>query len=290
MAWFRTSFQWAGDLYNTMFADWLHVGFWVRSVLLLLMLGIIIYIFSLIFKYVLGPLAVLVYVNMFLRAWNFLITETIQEWIYIRYYSKDSSKYASKYLRLCDKVKHNRATLSDTTYMGILRRGRVRKLSNHMMFAAGIIAILWIGAFGINQEYAMPAWVESNGVDDDYNGYEIIDSEENESEPDEENDEDEIDDIPSSIIYDPGFIVPRQLTANAVLALIEEAQESGGRLRDGPGIAGATIIEMLWGDDLMVYLGYYVPDADVEALYWLRVRSPSGMIGYIGSQLVEVVG
>jgi len=121
------------------------------------MVCLIIYIAALVFKYALGPLAVLIYINVLKRAWNYLVTETLQEWIYIRYYSKGDSKFANLYLRLCDKVKHNRAVLSGGKNKGVLPSVRVRKLGNRMMVATMIIATMWVMAFGLNQEYAMPA-------------------------------------------------------------------------------------------------------------------------------------
>ena len=294
MTWIRSSFQWAEGLYSRLFADWLHINFVIRTVLLLLMLWLIIYVAALIFKYLAGPFVVLVYINIFKRAWNFLITETIQEWIYIHYYSKGDMKYSSLYLRLTDRVKHNRTVLSYNKYKGILHQGRVRRLGNQMMITAGIIVTLWVAAFGLNQEYAMPAWAanenpqESSARDDDQ-GQGQAHPEPDESENNDENENTEAPSLPDNDIYVPGLIRPGQLPAGTInLALTEEARE-GARLRSGPGTAGTTVIEWLWGEGLLTYLGYYVPDPDVETLYWMRVLSPSGMEGYIGSHLVEIV-
>ena len=158
MSWFRVSFERAGDLYRYLFADWLHVDFIIRTVILLLMVWLVIYVASLLFKYVLGPLMVLIYVNVLKRAWNFFFTETIHEWIYINYYSKGDSQFTNWYYRLADRVKRNRAALSSGGYAGILKRGRVRRLGNYMMVAVGIICTLWILAFALNQEYVSPVW------------------------------------------------------------------------------------------------------------------------------------
>ena len=290
MTWFRESFGWAGDLYSRWFAHWLHINFVIRTILLLAMLWLIIYVAALIFKYALGPLAVMVYIHVLKRAWNYLVIESLQEWIYIHYYSKDDPLYSNLYLRLCDKAKHNRAVLSHNKFKGVLHRGRVRKLGNQLMISALIIVTLWVVAFGLNQEYALPAWAAVE-QDPDESG---VPAEANQQ-PDDvgnDNEPDSNGEASTADIYTPGLVRPGQFPTNTqiVLTLTEEAARDGARLRDGPGITGTTVIEMLWGYDLMIFLDYYAADPVVEALYWLRVRTPSGMEGYIGSQLVEVAG
>ena len=74
-----------------------------------------------------------------------------------------------------------------------------------------------------------------------------------------------------------------------IILLLNELGRPGARLRDGPGILGNNIIEILWNDDQMRYLHSFYPDSDVQGLYWLRVLSPHGTEGYISSQLVELV-
>jgi len=286
MNWIQTTFQRMEGVYSRLFADWLHINFVVRTVLLLLMLWLIIYVAALAFKYIVGPLAVYVYINALLRAWNFLVTETIQEWIYIHHYSKGSQKYSGLYLRLTDKAKRNRAVLSNNDRG--TRRGRIRTLGNQMMVAAGIIVALWVVAFGINQEYTAPAWAANGSAG------ESIQPGDNNEVPNggETGGEQTPNGRPSTDHeYVPGMIRPGQFPpgAQVSLALTEDARD-GARLRSGPGTADTTVIEMLWGEGLLTYLGYYMPDADVDTLYWMRVLSPSGVEGYIGSHLVEVVG
>jgi len=290
MAWFRSSFEWAGDLYSRVFADWLHINFIIRTIILLLMLWLIIFVAGLVFKFVLGPLAVLIYVNVIKRAWNFLVTETLHEWLYIKYYSQGSPRFANWYLRLCDRVKHNRTILSNSGFSGIFHRGRVRVMGTRMMIVATVIATMWVVAFGLNQEYAAPAWVgvdvttNTNNEDDnvitDTDDYPEPDNTEDEYESDIYNDNDDINE----------FISPGQfpLGSQVALVLAEHVQEEGARLWDMPSLSEGTVVEMLWGDEPLTFLGYYVADSDVDALYWLRVRAPSRAEGYIGSQLVEV--
>ena len=282
MSWFRLSFERAGDLYRHLFADWLHVDFFIRTAILLLISWLVIFVSALLFKYVLGPLLVLLYVNLFKRAWNFLYTETVYEWIYINYYSIGDSRFQNWYYRLSDRVKRNRAALSQGGYVGILKRGRVRKVGNYMMVAVGIICTLWILAFALNQEYVTPVWAGENTVADE--------PEESDPIPDSEPENNDTNDLTVSGAYIPGLIEPEQLPEDAAVLFVLEGsvRVSGARLRSGPG-TDSTVIEMLWGYDLMTYLGYFVPDSDVEALYWLRVRTPSGNEGYIANQLLEVV-
>ena len=288
MTWIQTSFQRADSLYSRLFADWLHINFIARTVLLLLMLWLIIFIGALIFKYVIGPVWMLFYVNVLLRAWNFLIIETIQEWIYIHHYSKGSTRFSGLYMRLTDRVKHNRARLSSSEENTAHRRQRARRLGNQMMITAGIIVAMWVVAFGINREYAAPAWAASSGANEG--------STQDETPPELGNNEDATETIsgeeePREDVYLPGMVRPGLFPEGAQIsfALTGNARD-GARLRSGPGTADTVVIEMLWGDEILVYLNHYVADADVDTLYWIRVRSESGVVGYIGSHLVEVVG
>jgi len=277
MTWFQTSFEWAGRIYTNLFSDWLHINYLIRTAILLAMLWLIIYVASLLFKYVLGPILVLFFVNVLLRIWNFFVTESLHEWIYINYYSNGDSRHAKWYMRLSDRVKRNRAALSYTRYKGILKRGRVRRLGNLLMVSALIIITLWVVAFGLNQEYARPAWVGVDAIpneednDAEYNG----DTQDEDSEsPDEE--------------YFPGILHPNVFPEGLVhFVLTQDVREDGARLRDGPG-TNTVVIEMLFGQDRLTYLGYYAQDPDLASLFWLRVRTPSGTEGYIANQLVEL--
>jgi len=289
MTWFRASFEWARDLYAAWFADWLHVSFLIRTIILLLMLWLIIFVGAQVFKFFLGPLIVLIYVNVFKRIWNFLVTETLHEWIYINYYSKGDSKHSDRYMRLCDKVKRNRAILSDTSFKGIIVRGNVRKLGNYMMLSAALIVALWVGAFGLSQEYAMPAWVGGvTNIPEETSDYEeYADPDDTDSDNETEND----DIAEPEEVYFPDMVTPSRFPSEGqvIFSLTDEASIEGARLRDGPG-TGTVVIEMLFGYELLTYMGYYIPDEDVATLYWLRVTTPSGTEGYIASHLVMVAG
>lgn len=291
MTWIQTSFERAEGLYARLFADWLHINFIMRTVLLLLMLWLIIFVATVIFKYVLGPLLMLIYVNVLLRAWNFLVVETMQEWIYIRHYSKGSPRFSGLYMRLTDRAKHNRAVLLGDEDAKIIRCKRMRKLGNQMMITAGIIVAMWVVAFGINQEYTAPAWAASGNAGEDTvvaNGYTPPNGE-GANEYEETGNDDEAETLSYEDEYIP--VSPGRFLDGEVSFILTQEASEGARLRSGPGTADTVVIEMLWGDEVLIYLGHYIADADVDTLYWIRVRSRAGMEGYIASHLVvEITG
>ena len=269
----RTTFDNASELYANIFADWLHINFIIRTILLLFAVWLIIFLTAQLFQYVIGPLFLLFYIHIILRAWNFLIIETLQEWIYIRYYSQNKPNFENLYLNLCDKIKKNRQILKYTKYTGILHRGKVRRVSLTAMIISGVAATLWVGAFGIHQEYTAPVVV-------------II---ENIAEPAEDPSEPE----PAAQPYTAQIPIiphthdsPTDWPENTLLTL-NDLGRNGTRLRNGPGITNYTVIEILWDDDQFMYLNSFVPDSDVVGLYWLHVQTPSGTDGYVSSQLVE---
>ena len=287
MRWIQASFNRMEGIYARLFADWLHISFIMRTVMLILMLWIIIIIGALAFKYVIGPLLMRFYINVMLRAWNFIVVETVQEWIYIHHYSKGSPRFSGLYMRLTDSAKHNRALLAGGEENAVLQRKRVRRFGNQMMVAACVIVAMWVVAFGINQEYTAPVWVASGDADENAG------PDDNGPEPQDASTGDESDDnaTPHDANDIPGLVRPGQFPdgAQISMALTGDAQVEGARLRNAPGTADSVVIEMLWGDETLVYLGHYVADADVDTLYWLRVRSLSGEVGYIGSHLVVLV-
>ena len=284
----RTTFDNAGELYSRVFADWLHIHFIIRTVLLLLAMWLLVYLVAQLFQYVIAPFSILFYCHVILRAWNYLFVESFQEWIYIRYYSKDKPNFDGLYLRLCDKAKRNRQILAYTRYAGILRRGRVRRATFQAMAICGVAVTLWVGAFGLHHEYVTPALVlvdteTAETAPDDYMPYLPNETEATphvyqQHEP-----------FPTHTVYSSGFVNPVawQTHENIILTLNEQGRP-GARLRNGPGIAEYTVIEILWDNDHFLYLHSFVPDADVVGLYWLHIQSPSGTAGYISSQLVEV--
>lgn len=270
----RTTFDQAGELYANLFADWLHIHFVIRTMLLLLAVWLIIFLAAQAFQYIVGPLLLLFYTHAILRAWNFLAIETVQEWLYIHYYSQYKPNFENLYLRLCDKAKKNRQILNYTKYTGILRRGKVRRVSLIAMVTSGVAATLWIGAFGIHLEYAAPAIAIVENI--------------NETEID-------IDEPPlieqQDMVQVPHIMLTPETPTNwpeNTLFTLNEQGRSGARLRNGPGISDYTVIEILWDDDQFVFLNAFVPDSDVVGLYWLHVQTPSGTDGYISSQLVEM--
>jgi hypothetical protein len=216
-------------LYGRLFADWLHVHFIIRTVLILLVLWLIIFLAAQLVQYMIAPAVLAAYCRV-----------------------KNLDDY-------------------DTP-------ARSRKFATQLMFICAVAATLWVTAFGLHHEYATPVLL----------GIEITTP----PEPEEilgiyyedaplyyAEAEDEAPEI------DEDFI-PAAWQEEAIFTLNEQGRD-GARLRDGPGISERTIIEILWDEAELVFLNAYVPDDYVRGLYWLRVESPSGTVGYISSQLIE---
>jgi len=156
------------------------------------------------------------------------------------------------------------------------------------MIAAAIVATMWVWAFGLSHEYAMPVWQGAlPSTDYDNNLDEAVNQDD-----DDYNNDDAHEDLADTALYIPGVINPSFFPDGeaVIFSLTEEASMDGARLRDGPGTIDTIVIEMLFGHDLLIYLGHYTHDPDLETLFWLRVRTPSGMEGYIASQLLEIAG
>jgi len=275
-----STFDRAGDLYGIWFADWLHVHFIIRTVLILFVLWLIIFLAAQLIQYLIAPAVLMFYYHIIFRAWNYIFVETPCEWIYIRYHSQDKPNFSALYLRLCDKVKHNRMVLSHTKFKGVLLRSR--KFSLNLMFICAVAATLWVSAFGLHHEYAAPVMLEIAEevvfFEEEYEDeipYELV----TEEPPFVYHEE------PTYYTVDEPF-VPTVWQENAIFTLNEQGSQ-GARLRNGPGISGQTILEILWDDAELIYLNAYFPDEYVNGLYWLRVESPSGTVGYISSQLID---
>ncbi|MCL1884527.1 MAG: SH3 domain-containing protein [Defluviitaleaceae bacterium] len=262
----RTTFDWAGELYGRIFADWLHIHFLIRTVLILFVMLLGVFLLAQFVKYVAAPIILMIFYHVFFRAWNYLFVETPHEWIYIKYHSQDRPNFAKTYLRLCDKVKRNRMILSHTKYKGIVIRSR--RFSMQFMVVLAVTVTLWASAFGLHFQYATPVVAIVNEPEIEY-----IPAEEEY--------------IPEEIIvFAEEVFLPEYFAENSVLALNEQGSQ-GARLRDGPGITDSTIIEIVWDDDELIFLNEYEPDVYVNGMFWLLVQSPSGTIGYISSQLIE---
>ncbi|MCL2198675.1 MAG: SH3 domain-containing protein [Defluviitaleaceae bacterium] len=275
MALIQNTFDRAGEFYVDLFADWLHIHFLIRTVLILFVLWLLVYLVAQVVKYVIAPAFLLFFYHVIFRAYNFLFVETPHEWLYIRYHSKDRSDFSAAYLRLCDRVKRNRMILEHTKYKGVMIRSRI--FAQQFLVICAVTVTLWASAFGLHQEYALPAMavVSYPSESDDFAMEAVTDLEEEITIPTDE--------------YDP-LTVPIASTAdwrpNSVFTLNEQGR-AGARLRDGPGITDQTIIEILWEDTALTFLNEYMPDTYVNGLYWLRVQTPDGTVGYISSQLIQ---
>ena len=283
----RTTFDRSNELYVRLFGDWLHINFLIRTALLILLLWLVVYVAAQLLRYVFVPLWLLFYYNVIFRAWNYLFVETPQEWIYIRYNSKDKPKFNQLYLRLCDKVKRNRTKLSNLKYTGLIRH--TKKFTIRFMIICGIVSALWVASFGLHQEYAIPAAgmgaivPTGTAADESVPGGEYVPTLADTTVADSEEP------------VQPGHMATDWLNPatwpveyDIVLALNQQGAQ-GAFLRNGPGIAGYSVIEILWDNDQLVYLHSFEPDPYVAGLYWLYVLSPTGTDGFVSSQLVYVV-
>ena len=284
------AFETAQSFYVRLFGDFLHVHFMIRTVFLLLMVWFIIAVCLKIFKYLIGPIFVLAFYHIFFRLHNYLFVETPAEWIYIRYYSKDLPTLEGAYLRLTDKAKKKRELLGELDYgMSIVKlRNAERKISYFLLS----LSTLWIVAFGLYAEFFPPpsalldnsTSVNGHAVGPDLGQYAPGYREEhvNENEINEGN-------IGGGHnVYQPGTINPAEWDAANIVLMLNETGRSGAWLRTGPGISGFIVTQVLWGDVVLDYMGFYVPDDYVTGLYWIRVRTPEGNTGYLASSLVEV--
>jgi hypothetical protein len=251
-------------LYSSWFADWLHIHFIIRTVIILFVLWLIIFILAQLIQYVIAPIFLLFFYHIIFRAWNFLFVETPHEWLYIRYHEK--ANFPELYLRLCDKVKQNRFILSHTKYKGVLFRSR--RIAAQFMIISAIAATLWASAFGLHHEYSAPTFAVAEDETEIENEIQIeIENE-----------------IPPEEIFEEIIAPVFELEENARLVLNETGRQ-GARLRSGAGIANQTVIEILWEDDVLIFLNESVPDEN--GLFWLKVKSPSETIGFISSRYIE---
>ncbi|MDR1663599.1 MAG: hypothetical protein LBR83_01575, partial [Clostridiales bacterium] len=148
---------WASESYRSAFSEWLGIHFIVRTLVLLLLVWIALYIAAKVFHYIIAPLLILLFYHGLFRAYNFLFVETPMEWLYIKYYSEDKTLFSGTYLKLCDKVKQNRMKLAHTRYMGIIYQGHTRRAAKRLLIISLIVGSLWVTAFGIFNEFALDA-------------------------------------------------------------------------------------------------------------------------------------
>ena len=264
----------AAESYSVIFGDWLDIHYAARTLILILLACMIIYVCAQFIQYAALPLLILFFYHALYRAWNYCVTETFQEWIFIHYYSEDKPFLRNTYLRLCDRIKRNRLVLKHTRYSGIMYRGVVQKIAKRLMTVAMVISCLWILAFGLYNEFAY-------GIDKDIittgasgNGFAA----------------DETPDIPGDEAFpqtEPLVMNPATWPEEMELVFTLNARGAGGsNIRDNPGVNSGTPVAVVNGDALLVYLNEYAFD-DSSGVYWLKVRAPSGVEGYISCTLLD---
>ena len=276
------------EIYINLFGNFLHVHFFIRTAFLLLLAWLVILLFIKMFIFIFGPCFVLMFYHIFFRIHNYFFVETPAEWIYIRYYSNDLPTLEKLYIRLSDKIKKNRETLNKLSYGRAILK--VKRTENKLSYFLLTMSTLWFVAFGLYIEFFTPPPPLSEiAVDAGLQGPVIP----GQNIPDETYlNENEIRSgfIYIDHVYSPGIINPYDWEPgeNIILVLNEEGRRHGVWLRNGPGITGFIVTEVLWGDVILQYLHYYMPDVYVNGLFWLRVRTPEGNTGYLSSSLVEV--
>ena len=264
----RSTFDRAGEIYDRLFGNWLHVHFFIRMGVLLLATTVALVILWQLLKRVIVPGLLMFYYHVIFRAWNFIAVESPSELIYIKFYGKGKDTFSGLYHRLTRRADINRTKLDHAKYRGMVYRGRRYVLG--FMLVIGVGGLLLATSFGIYHQSTstLPAMavVETTTAPP------------------------EVPTVPTQAVTPMEEVAPQWLDAtvwepdtNIVLELTPEGQE-GTPLRSGPGIDAYHIIEMLWANDRLVYLHTYHP-AEADG-YWLRVLSPRGTEGYVSSQLV----
>ena len=261
MTWVDNIFEWAVVYYRELMADYMHFHFVMRTAFFMLILGLTVVIGKYALEYIVGPIIIFILFQVLFRAWNFFITETRQEWIYIHFYSKNDSRYNQKYLSLCDKINDNRQKMARMSYIEVFKRKNLRKLSRGLFVFIFVVVALWLCAFGIyaNNDLS-PAIVETD--------FEISYT------------------ISEELPHDINLKLDWLQNENIILRLNSRGI-IGSRLRNAPNFEDSYVIEILWGEQRMTYTGVFHEDDYDTNMYWLQVIAPSGQIGYISSQLVE---
>ena len=250
----NATFEWFAGLYVRLFGHWLHIHFLIRTVLLLLVLWLIIYVAAQLFQYVIAPVVLILH------------------------------GYAT-----------NRPMLANSKYADMVRRSKGATLK--LMVIAGVVSTLWTTAFGLHHEYAAPAALVVETTDEATKFYYAADDIISNGTHKDATDALSL----AEAVETFGINEPYELAeyeglnpalwpadADIVFYLNEEGAEET-RLRSGPGIAGYSVIEILWDNDLLVYLHHFYPDAEEFGLFWLQVLTPRGTVGYVSSRLVGKV-
>ena len=98
----------------------------------------------------------------------------------------------------------------------------------------------------------------------------------------EEQEEPEEPEAVAKISLPPTWLASYISGAEVILTLNEYAR-TGIRLRSGPGMTEYTVLEILFGNNRLLYLGQYEPCQYNYGDFWLNVLGPSGTIGYIST-------
>ena len=208
------------EMYANLFASWLHVNFVVRTIVLILLAWLVIFLAAKLFQYVIGPM-------------SFMLITLVGK----------------------PGRKEHRPMYSTHT-------AKLRRISLIAMLTSGIIVALWLGVFGIYQEYATQAitLVESNeGVNHEINL-----------------------DILIPLPQEPQDL---ELPYNVILALSPQGM-GGTMVHSGPGVEEYTVLEILWDYDQILFLNRIVSDTNGQ--HWVYVQTPSSITGFVNSYFVNM--
>ena len=282
-----TAFEYASGLYIRYFSDFLHVHYLIRTVFLLFVIWLVIIVAMKLFKYIVGPSMLLFLYHVLFRFYNYLVVETVAEWIYITYYSKDIPRFEKAYYSLTRKARANREFLVELDYgMAV---AKVKGFEKRVAYFLLTTTTLWIMAFGLYLEFfPPPPEIRPNGAADSTaaapGGDLQVDY------PPYGNEDETYYDAYRHPGYAPGGVNPAEWGDRPVILVLNAEGRNGAWLRSGPGISGFVVTQVLWGEVRLVYENFFVADEYVRGLYWLRVSTPNGNTGYLSSSLVEVYG
>jgi hypothetical protein len=281
----QSVFNAISEWYGTVFYDWLYIHFVIRTLILLLVIWLAVFVGGQIYKYVLGPLLVLVWYHLLFRAWNYLFVETPMEWTYINYFSKDKPFLNAKYLRLCDRVKRNRNKMSHLSYKSIIIHGHVKRGAHRLIVTGMIAGTLWAAAFGLYYEFAydgpkpyVSSFAEATARP----------SEEPTATPEPTPPPTPVPTPEPTPAYVPPTLSPEEMfwIGKNVLYLNEFGVD-GSNVRDKPDGLDSTVIEIVLGTAVLEYMDEYYEDPHTPSMYWIKVRTAAGTVGYVSNRLLQ---
>jgi hypothetical protein len=276
MAAIRDILEYSSGIYNHIFEEWLYIHFSIRTLILILVMWMLVYACAQVLQYLLVPLSILFIYHVLFRLWNYFFVETPQEWIYIRYFSQEKPFMRGMYARLCDRIKRNRQILGRVRYANILAPGTIQRATTRLMVVMMVLVTLWTAIFGLYGEYTSGRFMSFLPRVEDI-------GEQAKDEPSPPTGEEQ-----ENYALSEDFVMdPATWPADATLIFTLTAYGSGGsNIRDLPSVENGTPLEIVYGGVRLLYLHAYAPDENDADIFWLKVRAPSGVEGYVNETLL----